>query len=153
MKLVKVYNSIQFTINPRMDFPMPRVKSGSFVSEVGIATKDKDVTFCRGVFVFRGRWSGERRGVIKRRKKDSRLHTLHSRTPPRDSRPPANRRGAQLCPALFLLTVSTAGLSTCAFNLSPFDLCLARLFERYRRLFNRPPSLVIKPVETLLFNV
>lgn len=29
------------------------------MSEVGIATKDKDVTFCRGVFVFCGRRSEE----------------------------------------------------------------------------------------------
>lgn len=94
--------------------------------------------------------------VIKRRKKDSRLHTLHSRTPPRDSRPPANRRGALLCSAL-LSSVPPNGLnsrltlSTCAFNLSPFDLCLARLFERYRR--SCLTALVIKPVETSLFNV
>lgn len=68
------------------------------MSEVGIATKDKDVTF---VAACSSSADGGVGRVIKRRKKDSRLHTLHSRTPPRDSRPPANRRGALLCSALF----------------------------------------------------
>lgn len=108
------------------------------MSKVEFATKDKDVTFCYGYrrrvrFLRRNR---RRRGpsrANKKLQKDPRLHTLHSRTPPRDSRP-ASRVAARRS-GLFLLTVSTAGMPyQPVLSSSPFNLCLASLFERYQHV-------------------
>lgn len=108
------------------------------VSKVKFATKDKDVTFCQGHrrrarFLRRNRRRKGPSRTTKKLQKDPRLHTLHSRTPPRDSRP-ASRVAARRS-GLFLLTVWTAGMPyQPVLSSSPFNLCLASLFERYQHV-------------------
>lgn len=108
------------------------------VSKVEFATKDKDVTFCHGHrrrvrFLRRNRRRKGPSRANKKLQKDPRLHNLHSRTPPRDSRP-ASRIAARRS-GLFLLTVSTAGIPyQPVLSSSPFNLCLASLFERYQHV-------------------
>lgn len=135
MNVVKTFTTQSFTIFPNFLDLYTRLVSNQSFSCQRLGSRIRMLLFAAACSspVERGE-----RSIIKRRKKDSRLHTLHSRTPPRDSRPPANRRGALLClcSALLFLTVSQqpAHLINLRFqplslSLSPFDLCLARLFE------------------------